>query len=186
MARGALPSGVVQALAVPEGLEDLRSSSGGPLEVGADAFSHPVAPAVPRTATAGFRRNELADGPGNSPIRHLLDFAGVEPLPSGVSGASISSSPSHDGLGRADLGDVFTAPVDERFADFTPRDGNAPQPAPGSSQDGAAGAGGTSFIPIAALLALLALAAPAICRRLGGGPALRPQTPFVCALERPG
>jgi hypothetical protein len=187
MARGALLSGV-RALAVPGGLEGLRSSSGGPLEVGADTFSPPArTPAIPTTATTGLRRPELTASLDNSPIRHLLDFAGVEPLPPGVPGVSISSSPSRDGLDQADLGDVFTAPVDERFADdFTPLDGNAPQPAPGSSQDGAAGAGGTSFIPIAALLALLALAAPAIRRRFGEGPDLWPQTPFVCALERPG
>lgn len=185
MARSALPSGV-KALAVPEGVEDLRSANRAPLEVGADAFSPPVASAIPRTATAGFRGRELAISLDNSSIRHLLDLAGVEPLPSGVPGVSTSSSPGRPGMSRANLGDVSATPVDKRLADFAPLDGNAPQPAPGSPQNEAGGAGSTSFIPIAALLALLALAAPVICRRLGEAPDLRPQTPFVCALERPG
>ncbi len=49
-----------------------------------------------------------------------------------------------------------------------------------------AGSSGSIFIPTVALLALLALAAPAICRRLREAPGLRAPTPFVCALERPG
>jgi len=182
MARSALPDGVL-GIAVPEGVEDLRSPSGAPLEVGADALSPPATPAIPRTATA-----EPAGSLDKSQIRHLLDFAGIDSLPPVAPGLPTSSSASHPGLdpGGGDLGDVSAGPVNERFADLTPLDGNPPQPAPGSSQAGTAGAGGTSFIPIAALLALLALAAPAILRRLGEGPGFRPPTPFVCALERPG
>jgi hypothetical protein len=61
----------------------------------------------------------------------------------------------------------------------------APTPAPGSTQ-AAAGSSGSTFIPLAALLALLALAAPATGRRLGKAADFRPPVPFVCALERPG
>jgi hypothetical protein len=182
MVRGALPS-AVEALTLPEGLEDLRSSGGVPPEVGADAFSLPATSAIPRTATA-----EPAGNLAKPLSRNLLDFAGVEPPPPAAPGLSTSSSRGHPDLGPGggNLGDVFAGSVDERLADFTPPDGNAPLPAPGSSQGESAGAAGTSFIPIAALLALLALAAPAILRRLGRVPDLRPQTPFVCALERPG
>jgi hypothetical protein len=63
---------------------------------------------------------------------------------------------------------------------------DVPLPAPESPGAIAPGSGGPIFVPIAALLALLALAAPAILRRLGEVPAFRPSTPFVCALERPG
>jgi len=48
------------------------------------------------------------------------------------------------------------------------------------------GSGASFFVPIAALLALLALASPAIFRRLRELPDFPAPTPFVCALERPG
>ena len=63
---------------------------------------------------------------------------------------------------------------------------NVPLPAPESPGVIAPGSGGPIFIPFAALLALLALVAQAILRRLGEVPGFRPPTPFVCALERPG
>jgi hypothetical protein len=184
--RGALASGV-QALAVPERVEGLRLPSGTPLDVGANAFPPP---AIPKAVPAGFHSDEPAGGPDNASIRQLLDFAGVEsPLPL-TPVVSTGSFPGAPGLSRADLGHVAAGPVDEPLADFAPLDGNGPppppHPAPGPPQNEAGGAGGTIFIPIAALLALLALAAPAIVRRLGEAPGLRPQTPFVCALERPG
>lgn len=71
----------------------------------------------------------------------------------------------------------------QRSGGHTPAE--APTPAPGSTQ-AAAGSAGSTFIPIAALLALLALAAPATGRRLGKAADFRPPVPFVCALERPG
>jgi hypothetical protein len=58
--------------------------------------------------------------------------------------------------------------------------------APSQSLGASAGSGSSFFVPLAALLALLALAAPATFRRLREVPAFRPPTPFVCALERPG
>jgi len=67
---------------------------------------------------------------------------------------------------------------------LTPSDGSIPSPVP--SQSAASGSGGSSFVPIAALLALLALVAPATCRRFKGRPVLAAPAPFVCALERPG
>jgi len=72
----------------------------------------------------------------------------------------------------------------ESFDDPTPLDG--PLPLPGPSGAAAPGPGGSFFSPIVALLALLALAAPAVHRRLWEVPDFRAPTPFVCALERPG
>jgi outer membrane biosynthesis protein TonB len=65
--------------------------------------------------------------------------------------------------------------------------GHLPIPIPGPP--GAAIAPGStspSFVPLAALLALLALVAPVILRRFGKVSGFRLPTPFVCALERPG
>lgn len=61
-----------------------------------------------------------------------------------------------------------------------------PTPLPDLPQVIASGASSSFVPPIAALLALLALAAPAILRRLGEAPDFRAPAPFVCALERPG
>jgi len=61
-----------------------------------------------------------------------------------------------------------------------------PLPAPESPATAVADAGGPSFVPIAALLALLALVAPAALRRLGRAADFRSPNPFICALERPG
>jgi hypothetical protein len=64
---------------------------------------------------------------------------------------------------------------------------DAPGPPPGSTTGvTTSGSGASFFVPIAALLALLALASPAILRRLRELPAFPAPTPFVCALERPG
>lgn len=67
-----------------------------------------------------------------------------------------------------------------------PLSGNHPLPHQGSSQAAASGLGGSSFVPIVALLALLALAVPAIFRRLREMPDFAAPIPYVCALERPG
>lgn len=80
---------------------------------------------------------------------------------------------------------------------FTPAAGSIPHfngpvspsgPGPLGSMTGltTSGSGASFFVPIAALLALLALASPAILRRLRELPDFPAPTPFVCALERPG
>lgn len=62
-----------------------------------------------------------------------------------------------------------------------------PAPAPPPESPGvASGSGGSFFVPLAALLALLALAAPATFRRPREALDFLAPTPFVCALERPG
>jgi hypothetical protein len=65
-------------------------------------------------------------------------------------------------------------------------DGPLPLQAPMPPAGSAEGHGGTSFIPLVALLALLALVAPTTLRGRGREADFRPPVPFVCALERPG
>jgi hypothetical protein len=48
------------------------------------------------------------------------------------------------------------------------------------------GFGGSNFIPLVALMALVALSAPTFRRRSGVTSAFWPPTPFLCAFERPG
>ena len=62
---------------------------------------------------------------------------------------------------------------------------STPLPAPGPAFS-TGGVGGWFFVPLAALMALVGLSAPAILRRLRESAALPSPTPFVCALERPG
>jgi hypothetical protein len=84
------------------------------------------------------------------------------------------------------IGDSGSA-AGERSRNLAPANGNDLVPPPASPQSAAAGSGGSpSFVPVAALLALLALVAPATYRRLRDGPAFPAPDPFVCALERPG
>jgi hypothetical protein len=74
----------------------------------------------------------------------------------------------------------------ERSNRDAPLGPSAPIPeSPGSAAPGP-GSNGSFFVPLAALLALLALVAPATFRRLREVPDLPAPTPFVCALERPG
>jgi hypothetical protein len=128
-------------------------------------------------------------------IRHPVELGGLEtpwqPMAASAGGSSSSGGPprlSADGPRLLSVAAIDSA--GERFAtSMPPIDGNNdPQRWPGSPAGAAAGAGtgSSSFVPIAALLALLALAAPAIFRRLGELADLRAPTPFVCALERPG
>lgn len=64
---------------------------------------------------------------------------------------------------------------------------SGPGPVSGLSTNAAPGPGGGNFfVPIAALLALLALAAPAISRRAKEALVAPVPSRFVCALERPG
>lgn len=63
---------------------------------------------------------------------------------------------------------------------------HGPGPRPGSPAAVGSASGGTSFAPIVALLALLALVAPAIFRRPLRVPSSRAPAELACALERPG
>ncbi len=95
--------------------------------------------------------------------------------------------PAGGSLSQPPAAAVGTSPgaVGGHSGDLAPPDGHDPMPSPGSLAAAASGSGGSSLVPIAALLALLALAAPAILRRLGEGPGLRAPPSFVCALDAP-
>lgn len=112
-----------------------------------------------------------------------------------LAGHSHSTAAGISGLARPNgpLGVLaaLPSPSGDAAVGLAPERSN--DPAPGiplqlPAPSGAAGGSlGTSFfIPFAALLALLALAAPAISRRHWEPPAFVPPTPFVCGLERPG
>jgi hypothetical protein len=129
----------------------------------------------------------------SAPLRSLLTLYLGEPGGVGPSGLEVLSA-AHD---RAAGGELFPAPPEapeplegagSHSQDPISNDGNSPSPLYDALAKTATapGLGGSSSVPIAALLALLALATPAIFRRLGEGAGFRPPTPFVCALERPG
>jgi hypothetical protein len=81
-------------------------------------------------------------------------------------------------------GAILAASTIDRSGSPAPLD--VPLPAPDLPGAITSGSGGSFFVPLAALLALLALVAPAVLRRLGKVPDFQAPTPFVCALERPG
>jgi hypothetical protein len=121
-------------------------------------------------------------------MQHLAEFGGIEPLRSAVPSALGNSAA---GLMRRPLVPPAATGVppggaSEPPGGLAPLDGNYPMPSPGTPDGAVSGLGSSSFVPIVALLALLALAAAAIFRRLGEGPDFRAPTPFACALERPG
>lgn len=157
-----------------------------------DAPAGPAAPAPVRPlplhqAPVGM---ELLTGAW---LGHLADGTGGPPTDQGVAGAAATDllrvgAPGGLGELRAapsfSATDFFTDPV-QRFSQ--PASPSSPGfPLSLTTDFGAPGSGATFFVPIAALLALLALASPAILRRLRELPDFPAPTPFVCALERPG
>ena len=137
------------------------------------SFSKPL----PIGALLGHR----AGGPGGLLAKFMAGFGGVEP-PSLVALRGLLSDP------MGSLSPAITASrgsdADQHFNGPTPLED--PGQLPGSPGATAPGTGASFFVPLAALLALLALAAPAILRRFREVPDFRSPTPFVCALERPG
>jgi hypothetical protein len=105
-----------------------------------------------------------ASGAYGPPLPGLVHFLSTPPTAAPRSGtaAASSSSPRHPSTPPSPL----------------------PVPAPASTAPG--GGQVSFFVPLVALLALLALAAPAISRRLGEAVGPPPPVPFICALERPG
>jgi len=144
----------------------------------------------PLLAIEGLARDALAEVE-SATIGGLLTI-GWSPAPAaGPGGAeTVAAAGAFDRLGnRGGEAQLAKAPAAGALlargaGDPAPSD--IPPPAPGSPGAVASGSGGPIFVPIAALLALLALAAPAVLRRLGRAPDFRPPIPFVCALERPG
>jgi hypothetical protein len=139
---------------------------------------------LPKMSSAGLflQPDALASGPSTS--------AYMAPQPAGAEipgeQALLSSSRMAMALSAAQalLGATLTRTAAHHLQG--PAAPNLPLPAPGSPASAVPDAGGPSFVPIVALLALLALVAPAALRRLGGAADFRAPVPFVCALERPG
>jgi hypothetical protein len=107
-------------------------------------------------------------------------FAGLASAPDATPAAAAPSTPRQAVrvVGGDDLRSVGDGPSNPSPADL-------PVP-PFHSPGATTGAGGSFFVPLAGLLALLALAAPATFRRRFEAAKLLAPTPFVCALERPG
>lgn len=134
-------------------------------------------PSLPSAGALTLEQNVGLDGwlpqylpePGDAEVLRLIT-------------PSIAGDP---GSPQANAAGASFEPLGKRFDNGAPPDGNGPGPLPALPQLMASGAS-SSFVPVAALLALLALAAPAILRRLREAPGFRAPTPFVCALERPG
>lgn len=113
-----------------------------------------------------------APGPGGESHQLLAPGGSIGLLAAvAVTAASAHSSPG-------------SGPVPGHPTDRAPLDG--PQPFPDFSGEAIPAPGGSSFVPFAALLALLALVAAAILRRFREVPDLPAPALFVCALERPG
>jgi len=114
---------------------------------------------VPATRTADTAAIDLlsVESPNGS-----IDLAGAQPLT--ILATAVGSVPH------------FNSPASP----------SGPVPLGSTTGLTTSGSGASFFVPIAALLALLALASPAILRRLRELPDFPAPTPFVCALERPG
>jgi hypothetical protein len=143
------------------------------------AAGPPPAPASPATM-----KLDLPDAVGADPFGTGLSLLGVmssDARSQDAAGASTASpEPGLLSAGsRSEPAPYGAGPRQRR--DSTPPAAPPPIQAPA----GAGSSGAPFFVPLAALLALLALAAPAT-RRLREVPALAVPTPYVCALERPG
>lgn len=184
------------------GIEDLRMAAVTSLEGRREALPFAAAGQEPRFPTA-----LPPTSPAGSPDKRAIPFheraipfdrllelqvsrpGGIRLLPLAeprIPGFFGMSAAAHGGDRRS------SSPVMDAYADDTERGTreSAPfeNPAPPDDlpQMGASPSGATFFFPIAALLALLALVAPAIDRRRRRTVACSPPVPFVCALERPG
>jgi hypothetical protein len=123
---------------------------------------------------------------GEPTLQRLPEPGGVEAIATGSRASESSDGPAMRPAGTGDANAILAATAIGRSRSQNPAPLDVPLPAPGSPGAIAPGSGSPIFVPLAALLALLALAAPAILRRLGEVPDFRPPAPFVCALERPG
>jgi hypothetical protein len=166
-------------------VENLLTSSPGlsALEVG--AFSPPASssPGTPPAKADLRQHTSTRDGLA---MRYLAGPGGVEPWLD-VRGVAGTPAPGDDpSQVSVDVASHSLGTTGGRPEGLVPLDPNSPTHSLEGPQVAASASGGSSFVPIAALLALLALAAPATLRRLGEVPDCRAPTPFVCALERPG
>lgn len=139
-------------------------------------------PATPQ-ADLFFRWDAIASGGLIEQHLTLAELGKVESdglAPNPPNGPSEARSPTLAGVNAV----LSSAGSVNPFESPAPAD--IPPPAPGSPNAVASGLGGSLFVPLVALLALLALAVPATLRRFGEAADFRAPTPFTCALERPG
>jgi len=149
-------------------------SSHDPAPVGAPHFSMP-----PLTGPSSL------DGETDAPLSPLAKYSGE---PGGFEAPSLATVNGRylEGLAQSTVASAAASGEGAagRLNDPAPLDG--PVPLPGAPTAAVSSSGDAFFVPIASLLALLALVAPAIFRRLREVPNFPAPTPFVCALERPG
>jgi hypothetical protein len=172
-----------------------------PARKATDLFASQLPPTVETTATGPG--DEVSPAPVPSPGRPLSTGASLQSYPSGglesllakYTDAVGGGEPSSPGVAESPKGAKGAPPPaivpDIRSSDaFQSPNGptplEAPVPLPRSPGVAASGSGAAFFVPFAALLALLALVAPAIPRRFREVPDFPAPTPFICALERPG
>jgi hypothetical protein len=171
---GSLGSAAVEPLLPPVG--PLLEPATGPSADGPLSFPAPPQP-------GSFHRPVI----GGSTLQRLPKSGGVEAAAAGSKALNRPDGRTEiQPSARGDANAILTDIAIERSRPESPAPLDVPLPAPGSPGAIAPGSGGPIFVPLAALLALLALVAPAILRRLGEVPGFPPPTPFVCALERPG
>lgn len=135
---------------------------------------------VGKNLLAGAWLGLLPEAGESVPATYTADTAAIDLL-------SVERSNGSIDLADAQLS-MLLGPAGGAIPHFkAPVSPDAPGPPTGSTIGvTTSGSGASFFVPIAALLALLALASPAILRRLRELPDFPAPTPFVCALERPG
>ncbi len=164
------------------------------------AGSAPAAKGVAERPVAPTATEDLPPLPASSPDHtpRSSEEIELEPLPAwataGRTALSVDPAPSAASTPAPSLptgplaaGDVLSSgPPSGGSEEHAPVSDASSPPAPEMLSAAASGSGGSTLVPIAALLALLALVAPAISRRLREMADLSPPLPFACALERPG
>jgi hypothetical protein len=158
-----------------------------------------------RSAPAAAPGGLLPDQMTRLPERRLPGAVQADPPPQGPIAIGIDASPlTPSALGRVSVvhrvnasGPLFspslpaTTDVDQAPAVRAAWAGGptapfAPERSPSAHSQAGSGVGGSSFIPLLGVLALLALAAPRGYRRCMAVRDLPVPTPFACALDRPG
>jgi hypothetical protein len=174
----ALRAGLIDLLA-PDIAKILPSQAG----VAIGTRSHHAASRLPNALPTGAYLRYRATLMNPFLTQPLAEIGGVEAARLGAPNATAigDSSPAP----AVALGDSRTS-SSERSVNLPTVGGEGPPPFPTLPQTAASGLGSSSFVPIVALLALLALVVPAILRRLREVPSFRAPLLFVCVLERPG
>jgi hypothetical protein len=132
---------------------------------------------------AGLFAHQPSLFPGGPLIRYSVDVGSMR-LEATNSGGIRDKTTQFPTTDRVDGGYLGTTA--NHLSNPSPAPSRLPLPAPESPGGIETGSGGSFFVPLVALLALLALVAPATFRRRLADADFPPPTLFVCALERPG